>query len=102
DGLQRAAESLEVEIRRHGEERRLVPVVWIGELLIEEGALDGEQRHVARRPHFARGVDDALRVRGDAGDGLPLQHGARRDLPTGAADAGDDLQAEDRVATELE
>src|SRR5437868_6980613 len=53
-------------------------------------------------PRCARRVDDAHRVRRDAGDGLPLQDGTRRDLPAGAADAGDDLQAENGVAAERE
>ncbi|SAI60746.1 Uncharacterised protein [Bordetella ansorpii] len=96
------------EIQRLGavQQHGLIPLLF-GHVARQEVGLDGQQRHLAlrhgaRRRVAARGGFQRRAQRGQAGDGLRLEHLARRQRPAGAAQARHDLQAENGVATDLE
>src|SRR4051794_11733000 len=92
-----------VERIAHREQDRLIPVLWHGELLLEEPALDRcERERPGDEPLLRQRQRCQLRHSRKAGDGLVLEDLAWAELQAGLAGAGDDLNTEDRVAAERE
>ena len=91
DVAERLLEDVDVELARHLEEERLVPVVRVGEALLEEPALDRGRRTGAGGPRCSACVARAGAVAttsASCGDGRVLEQVARRELqalPGGSA-----------------
>ncbi len=84
------------------QQERLVPVLAVGNRLLEEPALYRRQRHLAAcRPLFRR-RRTRLGRQGQAADVLVLEQVARAQLQSGLARSTDHLDRDDRVAAEAE
>ena len=103
-GGERLLERGRVEIRGDVEQERLVPVVRLFEVLLEEPVLDRRQRHDAGRGLFRRRAHGRSRGDdlGELRDRRMLEEIARRQAQAALVAARDDLDAEDRIAAELE
>ncbi len=100
------------ELQVHGvqcagrlEHHRLVPVLALGNVGVEEARLDRQQRQVAAQllDHGGGGfLLDQLGHRGQLADGLFFEQLLGAELDALALGPGNDLQAEDRVAAQFE
>jgi hypothetical protein len=90
------------EVGRHLDQDRLVVVRRRVEVLFEEPVLYRRQRRIAERAGYRRGRGVRVGRGGQLRDRLVLEQLLRRHAQPGSVRARDDLDAENRIAAELE
>jgi hypothetical protein len=103
DDLERSFEPSRVHVRRRREEEGLIPVMGLGQAQLKEPALDRSQEcHPLRRRSRGPGFRRRGQTRGQLGHGRPFEQIPWREGQALGAGASHDLDAQDRIAAQLE